>query len=160
MTNNSDHSPASLETIVNAVRSHTGVTGKQAINGASQFVNPNDPIHGPGDDGAIVDIAGQQVVACGEAISPPFVKGDPYGAGIAAILANVNDVAAMGGVPRGIVNTVVGSKEMTREIMRGMSDAAKMYDVPIIGGHPTESESEIGLSAFAVGHAEIGRAHV
>lgn len=143
-----------LDSVVNEVRNYTGVTGKQTISRARQFVQPGDPIHGPGDDGAIVEVAGHQVVACGEAISPIFVNGDPYGAGIAAILANVNDVAAMGGIPRGIVNTVTGPKNGIDDVMRGMSDAAKMYDVPIIGGHLTESEGENSLSAFAIGHAE------
>jgi selenophosphate synthetase-related protein len=60
----------------------------------------------------------------------------------------------MGGVPRGIVNTLVGRREVTSEALRGMADAARMYDVPIIGGHLTERDGEASLSAFAVGHAE------
>ncbi|MEX3010636.1 AIR synthase related protein [Hoeflea sp. TYP-13] len=154
MSNTTEKSNAFLDAVVSAVRNHTGVSGKQAINGASRFVDPVDPVHGPGDDGAIVDIASHQVVACGEAISPPFIEGDPYGAGIAGVLANVNDVAAMGGIPRGIVNTVVGPTRVTSELMRGLSDAAEMYDVPILGGHLTEREGESSLSAFAIGHAE------
>ena len=52
---------------------------------------------GPGDDGAVVEIlGGRSVVVCGEAIHPPFVAADPHGAGMAAVLANVNDLAAMG----------------------------------------------------------------
>jgi uncharacterized protein len=143
-----------LDAIVSVVRKHNGLTGKRAISAVRQFVDPSDPIHGPGDDGAIVEIDGRQVVACGEAISPAFIGADPYGAGVAAILANVNDVAAMGGVPRAIVNTVVGNREVTSEVLRGMSDAARMYAVPIIGGHLTERDGETSLSAFAVGHAE------
>ena len=40
-----------------------------------------------------------QVIACGEALLPTFVAADPYGAGVAAVLANVNDLAAMGLLP-------------------------------------------------------------
>ncbi len=143
-----------LTAVVDLVRRHAGLTGKRIISMASQFVDPSDPVHGPGDDGAIVEVDGRLVVACGEAISPQFVRKDPYGAGIAAILANVNDVAAMGGVPRGIVNTFVGPRHVATEAMRGMKDAARMYDIPIIGGHVTESDGEASLSAFAVGEAE------
>jgi uncharacterized protein len=143
-----------LDAITDTVRRHNGLTGKKVIAAACQFVDPHDPVHGPGDDGAIVEIGGQHVVACGEAISPPFVTADPYGAGIASILANVNDVAAMGGIPLGIVNTVVGPRAVTAEVMRGMKDAAQMYNVPIIGGHLTERDGEASLSAFAIGHAE------
>ncbi|CAD0186819.1 Thiamine-monophosphate kinase [Ruegeria sp. THAF57] len=151
-----------LGSIVEAVRAYAGVTGKKAINGASRFVKPDDPIHGPGDDGAVVDVDGKHVIGCGEAILPAFYQHDPYGAGIAAVLANVNDVAAMGGVPKGIVNTVVGPKETTDIALQGLQDAAKMYDVPIIGGHLTQNADTYALSAFALGHAErvLSMAHV
>lgn len=151
-----------LDTIVDAVRAYAGVTGKKAINGASRFVIADDPIHGPGDDGAVVDVDGKQVVGCGEAILPAFFQNDPYGAGIAAVLANVNDVAAMGGIPRGIINTVVGPKETTDVAMQGIQDAADMYDVPIIGGHLTQSAGTYALSAFALGHAQkvLSMAHI
>lgn len=154
MVDISNASNAYLDAIVDKVRSHTGTTGKRFISEASRFVVPDDPIHGPGDDGAVVEISGQQVIACGEAISPPFIKFDPYGAGIAAVLANVNDIAAMGGVPRGIVNTIAGPNSITREVIRGIADAAEMYDVPVIGGHLTEHEGECSLGAFAIGHAQ------
>ena len=76
-------------------------------------------MHGPGDDGAVVACrasrrrraADGQVIACGEALLPAFVAGDPYGAGIAAVLTNVNDLAAMGAVPLAIVDTIVGSAD-------------------------------------------------
>ncbi len=51
---------------------------------------------------------------------PPFVAADPYGAGIAAVLANVNDVAAMGGFPLAIVDTVVADRETARSVLEGM----------------------------------------
>jgi uncharacterized protein len=142
-----------IEAIVAAVREHAGFTNKQPISTVRTYFDTSDPVHGPGDDGAIVEVDGRHVVACGEALSPPFVGADPYGAGIAAVLANVNDVAAMGGVPLGIVNTVVGPAATTQEVMRGMRDAAVMYNVPIIGGHLTERPGETSVSAFAVGHA-------
>lgn len=142
-----------IPTIIDAVRRHAGLINKQPISAVRRYFDPSDPVHGPGDDGAIIEVDGRHIVACGEALSPPFVAGDPYGAGIAAVLANVNDVAAMGGVPLGIVNTVVGPAEVADEVMRGMRDAAQMYDVPIIGGHLTDRPGETSVSAFAVGHA-------
>lgn len=142
-----------LDTIVDAVRQHGGFTNKLPISTVRRYIDTSDPVHGPGDDGAIVEVDGLHIVACGEALAPPFVAADPYGAGIAAVLANVNDVAAMGGVPLGLVNTVVGPKAMLEEVMRGMRHAADMYDVPIIGGHLTERPGDTSVSAFAVGHA-------
>lgn len=145
---------ALLDEVVTTVRDHTGTTGKRHIAAVRDYVDTADPVHGPGDDGAVIEIGTEQVIACGEAISPPFVQIDPYGAGIAAVLANVNDVAAMGATPRGIVNTVVGPPAVTDEVMRGLRDGAAMYDVPIVGGHLTGSAGPPSLSAFAIGSAD------
>jgi uncharacterized protein len=142
---------APLDDLVAAVRSHTGVSGKSAIARVRTYIDTSDPVHGPGDDGAVVELDGSSAVVCGEAIAPAFVRKDPYGAGIAAVLANVNDVAAMGGVPKAIVNTVVGRDADVSEVLRGMRDAASMYDVPIVGGHLTQADSDASLSAFALG---------
>ncbi len=142
-----------LGEIVAAVREHAGFTNKAPISAVGSWFDTSDPVHGPGDDGAVVEVDGRNIIACGEALAPPFVAADPYGAGVAAVLANVNDVAAMGGVPLGIVNTVVGPRETIGEVMRGMVDAARMYDVPVIGGHLTERPGDTSLSAFAVGSA-------
>jgi selenophosphate synthetase-related protein len=152
----------SLDKIVETVRHYAGVSGKGPISAIRASIDVSDPIHGPGDDGAIVEVGDHHVVVCGEALSPPFVEADPYGAGIAAVLANVNDVAAMGGTPLGIVNTLVGPAEVTAEVMRGMVDASKMYDVPIVGGHLTERPGDTSVSAFAVGEAPgvLSMAHV
>jgi len=144
----------SLDGLKQTLRDHAGLTGKQAIRTVSDYIDTSDPVRGPGDDGAVVATAGGNVVACGEALFPPFVEADPYGAGIAAVLANVNDVAAMGGIPQAIVNTIVGTPELAAEAMRGMCDASKMYDVPIVGGHITELDGPPALSAFAIGEVQ------
>ena len=110
---------------------------------------------GPGDDGAVVEMrGGGSIVVCGEAMHPAFVASDPRAAGMAAVLANVNDLAAMGAVPRGIVNTVVAPASMAAEALGGMAEAAGLYDVPVVGGHITEHAGEPALSAFAVGDAD------
>ena len=110
---------------------------------------------GPGDDGAVVETpAGGSVIVCGEAMHPAFVASDPRAAGMAAVLANVNDLAAMGAVPRGIVNTVVAPAPIAAEALGGMAEAAGLYDVPVVGGHITEHDGEPALSAFAVGDAD------
>lgn len=137
------------------MRSHAGLQAKRAIGAVRSVVGTSDPLTGPGDDGAVVEMAdGGSVIVCGEAIHPPFVASDPRAAGMAAVLANVNDLAAMGAVPRGIVNTVVAPASVAAEALRGMAEAAALYDVPIVGGHISEHQGEPALSAFAVGHAE------
>ncbi len=137
------------------VRNHPGLLAKRAIGAVRRVIKSPDAVTGPGDDGAVVEMprAGS-VIVCGEAIHPPFVASDPHGAGMAAVLANVNDLAAMGAIPRGIVNTVVASAPVAAEVLRGMAEAAELYDVPILGGHTTDHPGEPAVSAFAVGEAE------
>ena len=154
MTGTEPRARLDLVSLRDVLRAHTGLTGKEPIKLIAEFLDTSDPIAGPGDDGAVVSVDGGQVIACGEALFPPFVAADPYGAGVAAVLANVNDVAAMGGVPRAIVNTIVGPSGIAGEIMQGMRDASQLYDVPIVGGHFTQAEGDPSLSAFAVGEVD------
>ena len=137
------------------MRDHAGLRAKQAIGAVRRIVETRDPMTGPGDDGAVVEVpAGGSVIVCGEAMHPAFVASDPRAAGMAAVLANVNDLAAMGAVPRGIVNTVVAPAPVAAEALGGMAEAAGLYDVPVVGGHITEHDGEPALSAFAVGDAD------
>ncbi|MGH3769295.1 MAG: AIR synthase related protein [Pseudonocardiaceae bacterium] len=143
--------PAALAELVQILRAHPGLRGKAAIGLVSDVLGPTDWICGPGDDGAAVDALGGQVVACGEALWPPFVAADPYGAGFAAVLTNVNDLAAMGARPLGIIDTIVGSEEVARSALLGMRRAGELYSVPILGGHLTLHDGEPAVSAFGVG---------
>ena len=144
------------------LRSHPALRAKGEIKLVSEVLDAGSWVHGPGDDGAVVDLrdgrlpvgsGGDRVIACGEALLPAFVAADPYGAGVAAVLANVNDLAAMGAVPLAIVDTIVGSPELAREALRGMKDACGWYDVVLAGGHLTLHDGAPALSAFGVGRA-------
>jgi uncharacterized protein len=143
--------PATLSELVHILRDHPGLRGKAAIGLVSEVLGTADWISGPGDDGAALDALGGQVVACGEALWPPFVAADPYGAGFAAVLTNVNDLAAMGARPLGIVDTIVASEELARVALLGMRRAGELYDVPILGGHLTLHDGAPAVSAFGVG---------
>jgi selenophosphate synthetase-related protein len=150
-----------LEGLAAYLRSHPALRAKGQIQLVSEVLGGGSWVHGPGDDGAVVptrqraerDGTADQVIACGEALLPAFVAADPYGAGIAAVLANVNDLAAMGAIPAAIVDTIVGTPELAREALRGMKDACEWYDVTLAGGHLTVSDGAPALSAFGVGTA-------
>ena len=117
----------------------------------TDVLGPTDWMGGPGDDAAALPLDSGFVLVAGEAIYPPFVEADPFGAGIAAVLANVNDVAAMGGRPLAIVDTIVGPEEAARKLLEGMRAAAEAYGVPIVGGHLTRLSAAPSLSAFVLG---------
>jgi uncharacterized protein len=145
-----------LESLAARLRAHPGLRAKADIGLVSEVVGRPGWVAGPGDDGAVIDLGSEavdetRVVACGEALLPAFVAADPYGAGVAAVLTNVNDLAAMGATPLGIVDTIVGNSELARDALRGMRDAAAWYDVPLVGGHLTIHSGAPALSAFGIG---------
>ncbi len=143
-----------LDEIVGVVAAHPGLLAKTEIGLVGEVLGDTDWTSGPGDDGAVVTTSTGAVVACGEALWPPFVARDPWGAGFAAVLANVNDVVAMGALPLGIVNTVAASESTARAALEGMRHASRLYRVPIVGGHLTRHDGEPSISAFGLGEVD------
>ena len=154
----SPHDATGMDELAGRLRANPALRAKAEIRLVSEVLGAASWVNGPGDDGAVVDSGaaadGESVVACGEAMIPAFVAGDPYGAGLAAVLTNVNDLAAMGAVPTGIVDTVVGSAPVAREALRGMHRGSEIYRVPLVGGHLTLHDGVPALSAFGVGRAK------
>lgn len=146
--------PRDLDALAQHLRNLPGVRSKAAIGEVSGVFGGSDWYAGPGDDGAVVVDRGRNLVVGGEAMQPAFVARDPYGAGVSAVLANVNDLAAMGARPLAIVDTLVGPLEVTRQMLEGLKWASDAYDVPVVGGHLTESDGPPSLSAFGLGSAE------
>lgn len=140
-----------LGAIVEAIRDHPGLAAKKPLARISDSLPPRDWLTGPGDDGAAIAMGSDFAIVCGEAIFPPFVAHDPHGAGIAAVLANVNDVAAMGAEPLAIVDTIVADASTAEQVLAGMRWASEAYRVPIVGGHLTISDGPPSVSAFALG---------
>jgi uncharacterized protein len=145
--------PVDVSALVEVVRSHPGVTAKSEIGLVSEVFESTDWLAGPGDDGAVVTEAGMSLVVGGEAILPSFAAADPYGAGIAAVTTNLNDLAAMGAWPLGLVDTVTGQRAVIQQVLEGMRWAAGLYQVPVVGGHLTVTDGPPALSAFGLGRA-------
>jgi AIR synthase-related protein len=102
-----------------------------------------------GDDGA--PVPGTDVVAACDAIVPSMVERDPQWAGWCSVLVNVNDLAAMGAVPAGLLDAV-GARDASfaARILAGLRQAAAAYDVPVLGGH-TQLGVPAALSVTALG---------
>jgi selenophosphate synthetase-related protein len=143
-----------LDHLAEHLRALPGVLAKADIGLVAETLGAGDWYAGPGDDGAVLPPGDGHVVVGGEAILPAFVEVDPYGAGVAAVLANVNDLAAMGALPVALLDTIVGTEAVSREILRGMRWAGQLYDVPVVGGHLTRTAGTPALSAFGIGRAE------
>ena len=143
-----------VSALVEVVRSHPGVTAKSEIGLVSEVFESTDWLAGPGDDGAVVTEAGMSLVVGGEAILPSFAAADPYGAGVAAVTTNLNDLAAMGAWPLALVDTVTGQRAVIQQVLEGMRWAAGLYQVPVVGGHLTVTDGHPALSAFGLGRAD------
>ncbi|HLF60089.1 MAG TPA: AIR synthase related protein [Acidimicrobiia bacterium] len=142
-----------LARVTEAYRTHVGVAQKAPISLVSDMYGRTDWLTGPGDDGALISPNGGQIVVGCEAMFPPFVAADPWGAGFAAVLANVNDLVAMGAIPLGILDTIVGPAPIAELVLGGMKEASTMYQVPIVGGHLTVHDGPASVSAFGIGEA-------
>jgi uncharacterized protein len=141
----------SLSDVVAAFQASSALKGKASIGLVSEVFGAADWVHGPGDDAAVVECGSERVLVAGEAIWPPFVETDPFGAGIASVVANVNDVAAMGGRALALVDQVVATEEVARRVFEGIRFAAGIYGIPVVGGHLTVWGGRPSVSASIIG---------
>src|SRR5919108_2911926 len=146
-------SDSELGAVVTDFASNAGLRAKAGLRLVRDVLGATDWVHGPGDDAAAIPCGDDYVLVAGEAVHPPFVAADPRGAGVAAVVANVNDIAAMGGRPLGIVDQVVAPEDVARAALEGIAAAARCYGVPVVGGHLTARRSEPFLAASIVGRA-------
>jgi putative N-acetyltransferase (TIGR04045 family) len=104
-----------------------------------------------GDDGA--PVPGTDVIAATDAILPSMVERDPEWAGWCSVLVNVNDLYAMGAVPVGLMDAL-GARDASfaRRVLRGLTDAARAWGVPVLGGH-TQLGVPAALAVTALGRA-------
>lgn len=143
-----------LELIAQRFGGNPSVRAKSQLRLVTDVLGASDGLRGPGDDAAAIALDGSFLLVTAEAIFPPFVAADPHSAGFAAVLTNLNDVAAMGGRPLAIVDTIVGPEPLARQALEGMREAASLYGVPIVGGHLTVRDGPASISAFALGRAQ------
>ncbi len=135
-----------LKALVEAVRSAPGLLGKRDVRIVERFGID-------GDDAALIPHGDGFLVVCGEAISPPFLAADPFGAGTAAVVTNVSDVRAMGGRPLAIVDMLVSpDREHADTVLDGIAWASERLGVPVVGGHVTIGHDP-ALSASCTGVA-------
>ncbi|NMO02572.1 AIR synthase [Gordonia sp. TBRC 11910] len=102
-----------------------------------------------GDDG--VPVPGSEIVAACDAILPSMVERDPRWAGWCAVLVNLNDLAAMGARPVGLLDAVgAPTTAHLSRIIDGIAAAAQAWRTPVLGGH-TQVGVPSALSVTALG---------
>ncbi|MFB6344535.1 MAG: sll0787 family AIR synthase-like protein [bacterium] len=108
-----------------------------------------------GDDAAAIPSKGSYLLLASELILPDLVQNKPEMAGRSAVLANVNDIYAMGGRPVAIQDVMLSSNaEHVDRLQNGLDEGSRRYDVPVVGGHLTKNESAPVLGASILGEAE------
>jgi AIR synthase-related protein len=107
-----------------------------------------------GDDAA--PVPGSDLVAACDAILPAMVERDPEWAGWCSVVVNLNDLAAMGATPVGLLDAVAGpSADAVRRVLAGLRAAADAYGVPVLGGH-TQLGVPPALAVTALGRTPRG----
>lgn len=137
---------ADLIELARRVREHPGLLAKRDLRHVAATVG------GDGDDAALINIVDQYAgVLAAEAIRPELIAADPRVAGIAGVVTVLNDLAATGAHPMAILDTIVGTDEIVRGVLEGIQAAARLYRVPVVGGHTTVRDGDPALSTFALG---------
>lgn len=92
-----------------------------------------------GDDTAAIPDGDSFLLFAAEGLIEAFIERDPWFAGYCAVMVNLSDIAAMGGLPIAITDVLWAHPDhpATAEIWAGLRAAAAAYNVPIVGGHTT-----------------------
>jgi uncharacterized protein len=141
-----------LNELAEQLRHASGILHKQDIQLVADGLS-NGQIAVGDDCAAIPDEAGYLLLAA-EGMLPLLVETEPWFAGWCAVMVNISDIAAMGGRPIAIVDTLWSqSAETAKLIWQGMQAAAQAYGVPIVGGHTNQHSSYNALSVAIMGRA-------
>lgn len=128
--------------IIESIRTFKGVTRKQSIADVREKLKDVYNVSGKvylafGDDAAAIDIGNNQLMLLAtDGIWGSLMNLNPWWSGYCSVLVNVNDIAAMGGIPLGMTNVLSSSNpDVTSEIMDGIKEGVKKFGVPMVGGH-------------------------
>ena len=141
-----------MSTLTDTLRAGRGLAHKADLQALLPHLNDGQVRIGD-DCAAIPDGDGFLLFAI-EGFVEDFVAADPYFAGYCGVMVNASDVYAMGGRPVAVVDAVWSRGDATASpVVRGLTDAAAVYGIPVVGGH---SNLRAGSGQLAV--AILGRA--
>ncbi|CAM3381586.1 sll0787 family AIR synthase-like protein [Zobellia roscoffensis] len=155
----------SITPILEKLRQHPDIKDKRRI--AQTYEHIGSSIHSStyfpeefssillGDDTAVIPQKdGSNLLLAAEGIVPYFLDKDPWFAGYSAVMVNISDICAMGGLPIAVTDTLyTKDAKDSLEIWQGMLAASKAYGVPIVGGHTCYHMDNRALSVSILGKA-------
>jgi selenophosphate synthetase-related protein len=147
-----------LKKIAEAVKGFEGLKRKKGIGGVfcrllgvSDFGNT---LVGLGDDAAVIRDHDSFLLFSADGIWQKLLTLDPYAAGRASVVVNVNDIVATGGKPIAMVNVISHPRNYDLDaLLMGMRDACNLYRVPMVGGHYHPDAECPELSVAIIGRA-------
>ncbi len=131
-----------LNTLIDSIRNFEGIKRKNLIKDVTSILQDSYNIGGRtilgfGDDASAIDIGNNQLLLlAADGMWGKLMDADPRWAGYCSVLVNVNDIAAMGGIPLGMTNVLsVQNPEVCKAIMEGVREGVHKFGVPMVGGH-------------------------
>lgn len=149
-----------IESLIQQLREKKGLRAKKDIQPAARIF-PHQPFPNLGqaallgDDAAVLPAQkGKLLIAC-EGMHPSLVAEDPWFAGWCAVLVNLSDIAAMGGRPVAVLNSIwTRRREEIEAMLAGMQTACERFEVPMVGGHSNQQSPYDALSVAVLGVTE------
>jgi len=129
-------------------------------------INQKSTVKSIGDDAAILSFGDKETVISTDLL----VEGVHFDLsyvplkhlGYKAVMVNLSDICAMNAIPTQITVSIAVSNrfplEALEELYAGITTAAKLYNVDVVGGDTTSSTSGLIISVTAVGDVEKDKA--
>jgi putative methanogenesis marker protein 2 len=147
-----------LEKIVSDIRNYPGVTRKKIISDVvKHFSIPEGSgvIAHVGEDAAVIEHGESALLLAADGIMEDLMNKNPFWAGYCSVLVNVNDIAAMGGIPLGMVSIISMRKgEVLTKVLEGISEGTEKFGVPMVGGHTHPDCQYNAVDVAILGHVQ------
>ena len=144
-----------LEQLAAKLKRSLGIVHKQDIQIASRLLGLNNSAIAVGDDCAAIPDGDGYLLLAAEGMWDVLVKEDPWFAGWCAVMVNVSDITAMGGVAIAVIDTIwTENKTLAEPLLAGMKAASQAFNVPIVGGHTNFRSAYNALGVSILGRAK------
>lgn len=151
-----------LNDLVESLKNFPGVTRKKSISSVINFFpkqSYSKVLASYGEDAAVVEQGDKLLLLAADGIMPALMRANPFFAGYYAVLVNIHDIAAMGGVPIAMLDILsVKDNRVCSQVMKGMESAVKKFGVPIVGGHTHPDCDYDAIDIAIIGTADSGQA--
>jgi hypothetical protein len=146
-----------LKKIAKSIQQNLNVLEKKDLTEIVQYIN-NNSYKTPrifsdiGEDSAAVVDDEKFVLMTTDRIKTSFIENFPFGAGFSSILVGIDDIYCCGGVP--LAASVILSftdRSKGQQIIEGICEGSRKFQVPIIRGHTNTTGHYYELSTTMIG---------